>query len=153
PRGDFNNRQTLSAMPWIAILCALGVGLPWVRSRVRAGLAGLAVVGILAQNVWWAQDYYHRTTVLAEAQNGLRVEQNRTEVSHWIGRHYDGGHILLDETSIASLPQMGLPLREFVLRSNGADFPAALKDPQSYARWVVMHRTQAMYDGDTHDND
>jgi hypothetical protein len=153
PKGDFNNRQTLSAMPWVAILCGLALGLPWARGKVRAALAGVAVIGIAGQNVWWAQDYYHRSSVLAEAQNGLRVEVNRTEVSRWIGAHYDGGHILLDETSIASLPQMGIPLREFVLRSNGADFPAALEDPASYARWVVMHRTQAAYDGDTHDND
>ena len=153
PPGDFNNRQTISGLPWIALLAGVLFGMWRGRRLVRGLLVAAVAGGLLWQNLWWKADYYDRSSILAEAIVQSHASAGRTAASLWLHRHYDGGGLLLDETSIASAPQIGIPLRQYYDRDNGAAFQQALHDPARYVRWIMMHVEPGKEDGDVHDDD
>jgi hypothetical protein len=156
PPGNFNNRQNLSVLPWVSLLVGVAIG-AWPRTRAARRITGLALAGFVVamslQNWWWSQDYRGRVAVVAEAIDGTQLATDRTKVSSWLHDHYDGGGLLLDETSIASSPQIGIPLKDYYNRDNGAAFSAALRNPARYVRWIFMHTTPEAGSGDGQSND
>lgn len=154
PPGAYNNRYVLSAVPWVALLCALAVEhAREVTREVRrlrpavtlVTVAALAVVGVAvaAQNVWWSADPNGRMTILTEAANQHADYVVMRRPALWLRDHYDGGDVLMDQTpaDFTLGPDLGLPLRDFYTRSVGDLFDAAIADPYTHARWVVMHLT------------
>lgn len=151
----WNNRNTLSAIPWIALLCACGIAmLPTLRRTQLIGAAVLSALLVL-QVGYWAQDPYGRLSVINEGDNGHEAFLGVKEAAHWLRSHYDGGGILMDESSdrLAISPVLGIPMDQIDNRAAGDAFQAAIDDPVDHDRWVFMHlslkayaSTQAAYD-------
>lgn len=110
----------------------------WATGAVAAMLA----LALLGQAGWFLQAPAQRSLVLTEAAESLARGTDSRAAADWLNAHYDGGGILLDETtwSNAVLPQIGIPLREFYLRANDQLFTDALAAPAGHVRWVWASR-------------
>lgn len=144
PVDQWNARFAMSVMiP--AVLCTGGaVELLSRRGwRMRSAVALLLVAGLSAQTLWWAAAPWERSAVMREAKGQVMSRFERRAVFVWLRQHYRGGRVLVDETSTAygSLPTLGLPLKEVITRSTGSIFHNAVRNPEEYARWVVMQRS------------
>ncbi|CAN5467199.1 hypothetical protein BH09ACT12_BH09ACT12_27480 [soil metagenome] len=140
PTGAYNNRYVLSALPWIALLCAVLVGLVRSRPRVATALVALGAVALVWQNVWWAQDPGTRISVIQEADIQHDAYREVKEVATWVGDHYDGGGILMDESALLVTPVIGIDHHAYVNRATGELFVQALLNPYPVVKWVFMHR-------------
>ncbi len=143
----WNNRYGMATVLPLALLIGVGtdlvsVGMGRVAPRLanvrRAMLAALVAVVLAGQTIWQLEDPAQRSLVLAEAATQYELKDGARSAATWLGTHYDGGHILLDEGVAGNniLPLAGIPLREYYLRSNDTLFAAALADPGSHARWL-----------------
>ena len=144
PTGAYNNRYVLSGLPWAALLAAVLVTLVGARVEARRLLTGVATaavaVGLLGQNLWWAEDPDTRVSVLQEAAVQHGAYREVKEVARWVGEHYDGGGILMDESSLLVTPVIGIDHRAYVNRATGPLFDETLLAPSSEVRWILMHR-------------
>lgn len=140
PVGAYNNRYVLSALPWIALLCAVLVGFVRFRPLLVGTLVALLAVGIVGQNLWWAQDPGTRISVIQEADIQHEAYREVKQVARWVGDNYDGGGILMDESALLVTPVIGIDQRDYVNRATGDLFDETLLDPYPEVRWVFMHR-------------
>lgn len=140
----WNNRFGMASILPVAMLAAAAMQTATDLARrvawahVRSLLAVLAAVVLVGQALWTMQRPAQRSLVIAEAVTSWRTGTDSRQAAKWLGSHYDGGRILLDETGSANaqLPQIGIPLRQYYLQADGVRFQRALRDPQAYARWV-----------------
>lgn len=147
PTTWWNNRFALSILPILVLLA--GVLIDYLRSSrtsrkfpiLRYILAGAFLFAITIQNIWWAQDLTNRSAVIAEAVLSEESGTDARTAGRWMGAHYDGGNILMDETARnnAILPMIGLPLSEYYNRSTGELFDQALDSPASHAEWIFVN--------------
>lgn len=147
PYAWWNNRFALSSLPFLIMLAA--IGLEWLIKRgsktfgprAAAVIVGVFVFSFVGQNIWWMQDFSQRSAIYAEAVSSQKSNVDSVSVAQYLQEHYDGGYILIDETSggHATLPLIGLPLDEYVNRSTGEIFDAALRNPAKYVQWVVVY--------------
>ncbi|WP_341924624.1 hypothetical protein [Nocardioides psychrotolerans] len=145
PTGAYNNRYVLSAIPWLALLAAVGVHHVVRRApQVRMLLAAVLLVAVTAQNVWWLQAPTAHMTVIEEAHDQHVAYTRIKAAATWLRTHYDGGGILMDQTPDKSslAPVLGIRIDEFFTRASGPVFQEAIDDPHAHARWVFMHRRQ-----------
>lgn len=144
PPGLYATRYAVIATPMFAVMAAMLLGDPRIRARTRRALTAIAVAALIGQTVWWSQDVQRRSAVLAEAQQFHTNAVDLKDAAAWMGANYDGGGILMDESADgnAVLPLIGIPLRNFYIRAAGDAFDKALADPNKYARWIYMHRTE-----------
>jgi hypothetical protein len=75
------------------------------------------------------------------AEGHLSLVLRPTKVIDYLRRHYDGGHILMNESAPrnAIIPLVGLPNRDYWDVSTGAGYDAALKSPTTHATWIVVN--------------
>ncbi|WP_162602504.1 hypothetical protein [Nocardioides daejeonensis] len=145
PTGAYNNRYVLSAVPWVAVLAAYLVGQWRAAAAARTVATVLIGAGLAWQVVWWGDAPEERMTVIQEGREVARAAAETRDLARWLGEHYDGGRILLDESAgneFAFQPLVGVPLSDYYNRSSGDHFDEALADPFGHVRWVVMHRAQ-----------
>ena len=140
PTGAYNNRYVLSGLPWIALLCAVLVGIVRFRPLLVGALVALFAAGIVGQNLWWAQDPGTRISVIQEADIQHEAYREVKQVARWVGDNYDGGGILMDESALLVTPVIGIDQRDYVNRATGDLFDETLLDPYPEVRWVFMHR-------------
>lgn len=150
----WNNRFAMSSILPAALLVGLAVeAVPQLLNRyplkvhwsglLTPAVAVVAVVTLLGQAAWFLQQPAERSLVLTEAAESLVRGADSRQAAAWLGVHYNGGEILLDETtwSNAVLPQIGLPLRDYYLRANDQYFTEAVADPTGHVRWVWASRS------------
>jgi hypothetical protein len=143
PAGAYNNRYVLSSIPWLALLAGVGVHLLARRvSRLLLPLLLAVSVAVTAQNLWWTERPTERMTVIQEAHDQHQAYLPVKTAGEWLRTHYDGGGILMDQTSLLVAPVMGIPIDEYFTRAAGEVFEEAIADPYDHARWVFMHREQ-----------
>jgi len=116
----------------------LGRAAPRLVNLRRGLLTALVAVVLAGQATWQLQQPGERSLVLAEATVQYAQKAGPRAAAEWLGGHYDGGFILLDEGVPANTvqPLAGLPLREYYLRANDVLFTQALADPAGHARWL-----------------
>lgn len=148
----WNNRFGMASIIPAALLAGLAVEAVRVLSgRVGSArtshcltgvVATLTVLALAGQAGWFLQAPAQRSLVLTEAAESLTRGADSREAAAWLNAHYNGGGILLDETtwSNAVLPEIGIPLREFYLRANDQLFTEAVAAPTSHVRWVWTSR-------------
>lgn len=143
----WNNRYGMATVLPLALVIGIATDLisvsvgrvvPRLANIRRALLAALVAVVLAGQALWQLEAPAQRALVLGEAATQFALKDGARAAAFWLGAHYDGGHILLDEGVAANniLPLAGIPLREYYLRSNDALFTEALADPGSHARWL-----------------
>ena len=109
------------------------------RRALAAGPAAIVAVALLTQFGWWARDPETRSPVVAEGHLSLVLRP--TKVIDYLRQHYDGGHILMNESAPrnAIIPLVGLPNKDYWDVSTGAGYDAALKSPTTHATWIVVN--------------
>lgn len=143
----WNNRYAMSSILAVALIAACGVDLvarTLPRSRphlVTVWQVAVAVVtagALVAQTLWLAPAPSVRSLVLLEAVTQQAERLGPRRAAQWLGEHYDGGRIIMDEALPRNtvLPLIGLPLREYYLASSPSAFNAAVADPIGHARWL-----------------
>ncbi|NRD09167.1 ArnT family glycosyltransferase [Rathayibacter agropyri] len=146
PTNWWNNRYALSVLPFLAVLAAVLVDALRRLPRVGVGALGLVLVLLGAQTAWWAQNL-DRNAVIAEASGYVQLKEasGATAAARFLGEHYDGGGVLMDESAAgnALLPEIGIPLAEYYNRSTGELFDEALADPATHAKWVFVTTADA----------
>ncbi|PPH25534.1 ArnT family glycosyltransferase [Rathayibacter toxicus] len=146
PTNWWNNRYALAVLPFLAVLAAVFVDALRRVPRVGVGVLGVLVVVLGVQTVWWAQDL-DRNAVIAEATGYLRLKEasGATAAARYLGEHYDGGGVLMDESAAgnALLPEIGIPLAEYDNRSAGKFFDEALAAPATHTKWVFVTTADA----------
>ncbi|MDK9295398.1 hypothetical protein [Propionibacterium freudenreichii] len=145
---SWNNRFGMASILPVALLASVGVqtvedlanrvGAGALRTVVRGAVSVLLVGVLVLQASWFMQRPAERSQVIKEAAVSWQADALSRQAAVWLGRHYDGGRILLDETGSANaqLPQIGLPLRQYYLQADGARFQQALAQPEEHVRWV-----------------
>lgn len=155
PANWWNNRFALSALPLFAILA--GVLLDrWARRRWIGAAAALAFgLALALQDVRFAQDFYGRSAVAAEAAQTRSAIADSRAAGTWLAEHYRGGGILLDESAggNAILPFIGIALSQYDIRASGRSFVLALADPAAHDEWIFANApvTNAAQDSGTID--
>lgn len=158
PQVWLNNRYALVTLPWLAVL--VGVLVDWLRDAARtaerrarpadprggwrasAAIASTWVVALLlaVQGAWMLSAPSANSAILAEGRQYLdeKAVNGADAAAAYLGEHYDGGLILMDESASTKslLPQIGLPLREYLNRATGDLFVEALEDPAAHAEWL-----------------
>jgi hypothetical protein len=149
----WNNRYGMATVLGLALVIGIATELVSVQlGRVapnlvrqrRILLALLVAVVLWGQTTWASQDWTTRALVLSEAVTQASNTGPR-EAAAWLGTHYDGGFIVLDESVAANniLPLAGIPLHEYYLRSNDQLFEAAIADLPGHARWLWTSTSDA----------
>ncbi|MCA0295803.1 MAG: hypothetical protein LCH96_10950 [Actinobacteria bacterium] len=142
----WNNRYGMASVLGLALVIGiatdfvsvqLGRVAPNLVRQRRILLSLLVAVVLWGQANWASQDWSTRALVLGEAVTQVSNTGPR-EAAAWLGTHYDGGFIVLDESVAANniLPLAGIPLHEYFLRSNDQLFDDALADLPGHARWL-----------------
>lgn len=147
PTTWWNNRFALSAIPILVLLAGVLIDSLRTSRLVRAIpiarllLAGMVLLGITIQNIWWAQDLANRSAVIAEAVLSEQSGTYSRAAGRWLGAQYQGGNILMDETARnnAILPMIGLPLNQYYNRSTGELFDQTLQTPEQNAEWIFVN--------------
>jgi hypothetical protein len=100
------------------------------------------VIVLIGQAGWFLQDPTVRSLVMTEMAESISNTADSRQAATWLNAHYDGGNILIDETtwSNAVLPMIGIPLQQFYLRADDAYFTEAVADPAAHVRWVWASR-------------
>ncbi|HEX5335947.1 MAG TPA: hypothetical protein VFW55_08705 [Propionicimonas sp.] len=143
----WNNRHGMPMILAGALFAACGVDLaartlssrnPRFVTMAQVLVAVLTAGALVAQTLWLAPAPDRRSLVLSEAVTQLADGFGPRRAAAWLGEHYDGGRILIDESLARNtvLPLVGLPLREYSLSSSPASFAAALADPAGHVRWA-----------------
>ncbi|WP_125566173.1 hypothetical protein [Nocardioides baekrokdamisoli] len=155
PGADYNNRYALSAVPWFALLTAFLVGSSRGFRRTRIAGSVVIIALMVGQVAYWLGDPRDRLSVINEGESGHVAFVGVKAAATWLRTHYDGGDILMDESSdkLAIAPVLGIPMNQIYNRSSGAGFEEAIADPATHVRWVFMHTalpknlsTQSAYD-------
>ncbi|MFT4109796.1 hypothetical protein [Propionicimonas sp.] len=143
----WNNRYGMATVLPLALVTGIGVDVvstrlkrtsPRLANLRRSLLGALVAVAIIGQSVWQLQDPSLRSFVLSEASTQYTLKTGARSAAEWLGGHYDGGRIILDEAVADNniLPLAGIPLREYYLRSTDTLFSDAIADPTAHARWL-----------------
>lgn len=131
---SWNNRFGMASILPVALLAAVGVqtvedlanrvSSGALRTALRAVVTVLLVGVLILQASWFMQRPAERSQVIREAAVSWQANALPRQAAVWLGRHYDGGRVLLDETcsTNAQLPQIGLPLRQYYLQADGMRF-------------------------------
>ncbi|HBJ72158.1 MAG TPA: hypothetical protein DDY88_00225 [Actinobacteria bacterium] len=144
PAGLWNQRYAACLVPFVALLIGVSADLAFRRSR-RIGKAVFSAIlaVIIGFSVWSIASPVARIAVIGEgfAQSGpaagTRVGSNGLAVASWVGDHYQGGDILIDETSILNLIQLRVPLSKVVGLYTGQPFENNLVDVSPSVTWVL----------------
>jgi hypothetical protein len=119
----------------------LQAGLPIARTAWPV-VQGLLLLAVVAQPVLLIQRHYvvsynEPTTPRYEAD-----QQARVALAHWLGAHYDSGHVLMSTFKGADriILESGLPDREFIHEGSQETWRCALRRPQRWARWIVLFK-------------
>ena len=141
----WNNRYGASVVLALALVVAWGVdaAATLARSRGWARLVPAAVAAVVAgalvgQLAWVLESPASRSLVLYEAVAQYDGSAAPRQAAAWLGAHYCGGMILMDESVAQNsvLPWAGIPLNQYYLRSTDKLFDGALADPAAHVRWV-----------------
>lgn len=136
PHTWFNIRYGLMALPAVAIGLAV-----LANKRILATIVILFVV--LTQNY-----LMFSTNNIITIQDGVRGSSGYylDDVGKWINTNASDGHILVASSSHDALIFIsGLPLNHFITEGSQKYWNAALKDPNTYAKFIVMHEGDIVY--------
>lgn len=135
----FNTRYSTAMLPMAALLCGVAANAAYARRKdvgrlVTVGI--IAVIGLFA--AWSFADYSYRIGVMREA---YRLENKGDGVAavEWLGRHYEGGYILIDDVANTILMPLGVPLDQLYASFNGTSYEDALADPYKYVDYVFAN--------------
>jgi len=155
PGAPGNIRYGVVSLPFLCLATAYLACRPELVDRagaaVRAlvplrwvwGLGQLAVLGaVLLQPIKLVQSHQVVSFNEPNRPDYLAQQRVRTATGQWLGRHYDGGLILMSTFKGADriILDSGLEDHSFVHEGSQNTWKCALKRPQRWVRWVVLYK-------------
>ncbi len=68
------------------------------------------------------------------------------DAQYFIANNYDHGMVLVDDYArTISIIRTSIPMKEIIYVGNKPYWEESLTEPQKYARWIVMHRNDAVW--------
>ncbi|MHB8619580.1 MAG: glycosyltransferase family 39 protein [Chloroflexota bacterium] len=138
PAGIFNIRYSLviilGAAFFVAYLAAS------LAKLIKPGFVIMLVSMLLvAQAALYIPNWPASMIVLNEALHGTVANPATFAVARYLRTHYDGGGILVDESSAGFMTPAGIHMKEYIGTFSGQLFLQALRDPGKLVRWVVIN--------------
>ena len=138
PPGYFNVRYGLIVLPGLAIF--IGYLYSKVAARVRGALIlSLALILLLVQTWFWIPDWPHSVPIVAEGLNSQATNPELIRAAEYLGNHYGGGGILIDDTQPHIIMAAHIDMREYVATFSGKLWREALAHPSLTVHWIVMN--------------
>ncbi|MWV51322.1 hypothetical protein GRS96_18790 [Rathayibacter sp. VKM Ac-2803] len=144
PTGWWNTRYALVAGLVTSVMIGYLVQtVIEARSRVagrafRAVVGAAVLAGLTGQSVWMLGEP-ERVAVLAEAADQRVAFADLRRSFTWLGRQYEGGGILVDESQNPFVLDLRLPLVELVDYAAGEAFVRAQEDPAGAVEWILLN--------------
>lgn len=139
--GYYNNRYAVVSLPIIAA----GVGClaatlwqlrsAWVR---KAAIGSLSVC--LSLQLYGQLGDPFANPVLAETGSHAAGNTHAISSARWLGAHWEGGKVLLDEVANPVMWASRVPLKEIVALNSGAAFADAIGSGGEGIEWVYLDR-------------
>ncbi len=141
------------------------VGFEWRLFNVRYGVMMVPVVGFLIGFIISKAKWSGRLVILllfllqvfmyvvgyssvvsyADGIEGLS-HAKRPDAEGWIRTQYDGGLVLMDDYArTISVVRSGIPMQQIIYVGNKPYWEESLKQPEKYARWIVMQKNDAVW--------
>ena len=137
PLGYFNIRYGVLLLPAAAFFVAHLYST--FATNGRRLLAMLVVIGVLAvQSILWLGDWPDSVAVMQDGNIQYATERQYSGAADFLRLQYDGGGILIDESSSFVILRARIPQREYIGSFNGDLWRASLVAPERHAAWVVM---------------
>lgn len=135
----FNVRYGLMAVPFAAVF--FGILFNKVKLAGKALLIGLFVLQFGLYIVG-----YSKVISWEDGVVGLS-HARRPNAEIWLRNNYDGGLVLLDDYArTLSILRSGVPMQANIYIGNKPYWEESLREPEKYARWIVMQKDDAVWD-------
>lgn len=138
PGEYFNVRYGLLILPGLALFIAYLYHRLTVKTRNVYVLPFFVAALFVQGMVWWTADFPAQVPVVMEGVNAGAHDGYVIEAAHYLHDTYDGGGILIDDSTTHIMTLARLPMREYVATYSGAPWRAALTDPSPIARYIVV---------------
>lgn len=134
----FNVRYGIMVAPAVSLFFAY---LFWRGSAsAKLVLAGLVVAQLGLYGIG-----YSKVISRADGTEGLSSAK-RPDAEYWLREHYDGGLLMMDDFArTLSIIRSGVPMRNDIYVGNKPYWDESLKEPEKYARWIVMQKDDAVW--------
>ncbi len=140
PIGLFNIRYAALLVPLVAVLVGAVVDVAWRQiPRFATAVTAVVVAVIIGFMGWTALNPTQNMGVIREGYLINSGSPDSVIAANWLGDHYEGGYILIDDTNSQALLPMGVPLDQLYSSFNGESFDDALAAPYQYVSWVFAN--------------
>ncbi len=136
----FNVRYGVMSVPLVAFC----VGYLFYRAR---WVVRLLVVGLCFAQIGLYVIGYSKVIVLEDGLRGLSsAVAEQPDAQQWITTNYDGGLFLQDDYArTVSVIRAGVPMENTIYIGNKPYWEESLREPEKYARWIVMQKNDAIW--------
>ncbi len=138
----FNVRYGIMMVPFAAVFTAYF----WSQWRNRIGKF-VTLLLIAFGLLYYGLNQYGMPIVLADGTLGLSASKH-PEAQTWLAGHYDYGLVLMDDYArTISIAKSNVPMNNMIYVGNKPYWEDSLKTPEKYARWIVMQKGDAIWNG------
>lgn len=89
--------------------------------------------------------YYEPVITLQDGTIGLSASKH-PDAEKWLHKNYDGGLVLFDDYArTISVINTSIPMQNIIYIGNKPYWEESLKNPEKYARWVVMQQDDSVW--------
>lgn len=136
----FNVRYGVMMMPFVAIFAAY----VFYRSKTFGRIISSGL--ILAQCALFLIGFSSVLT-LQDGTTGLSsATAKMPDAQFWLAKNYDYGIVLTDDFArTISIIRTPIPMKEIIYIGNKPYWEDSLKEPEKYARWIVMQKNDEIW--------
>lgn len=134
----FNVRYGIMALPAIAFF----IGYLFAKLKL---IFKFLIIGLFAYQMalfTWGQ---FPVITLQDGVNGLSASKV-TDAQDWMAANYDYGLVLIDDYArTMSIIRSKIPMQNVIYIGNKPYWEESLKDPEKYARWIVLQKDDVVW--------
>lgn len=135
----FNVRYGVMMMPFMAIFFG------YLFARLHKCMK-LVLIGLLVLQTGMFYTGNAPVMTLADGTRGLSANKVPANVENFVNTHYDGGLVLIDDYArTISIAKSTIPMQKVIYVGNKPYWDESLKEPQKYARWIIMQKNDAVW--------
>jgi len=140
PAGLFNIRYAAALVPLVGVLIGALVDLAWSRYRRFAPAVTAVVVAVIVGfAAWQISTARQNLGVIREGYLIASGGGDQEAAAAWLGEHYEGGYILIDDINSRAMMALNTPLDQLYTTFNGEAYEEAKLAPYEYVTWVYAN--------------
>lgn len=125
-------RYTIALLPFVAIILGIAFSRSWRSRTVVAILIAFQLGTVFSGQLFLTYNL---------SLKWRTVYGHEIDSSKWFRGSYSGGLILVSSLSHeAEMFHNGIPYKNYIHEGNGKYWTESLKNPQTYASWIIMNK-------------